>query len=87
MSLFDKNICLVPFKRVREKQSVPMVGEMAVANLYLLKMKKICSDLDRVTRNTMKAIFTNAKQLWCTQHMQAADVQELKKLRLKWIEK
>ena len=40
---------------------------------------KICHELDRATRNATKAIFTNTQQLWCSQHMQAADIQKLKK--------
>ena len=46
----------------------------------LLQIKKIGHDLDEAVGGEVGDIMSNARRLYCTEHLQKADVQHLKKI-------
>lgn len=55
-------------------------GELVIQAPELLNLKKIGHDLDQALSSGIKDIFKDAKQLFCTQHMQERDAFKLQSL-------
>ena len=67
------------FRKTRECYR-RFAGELLIKKPELLGIKKIGHDLDKALSQGLCDIFTDAKKLWCTQHMQERDLQKLKSL-------
>ena len=55
-------------------------GELVIKKPELLRIKKIGHDLDKALSQGLCDIFTDAKKLWCTQHMTERYLQKLTSL-------
>eukprot|EP00112_Aurelia_sp_Birch-Aquarium-sp1_P014208 Seg3052.3 transcript_id=Seg3052.3/GoldUCD/mRNA.D3Y31 product="hypothetical protein" protein_id=Seg3052.3/GoldUCD/D3Y31 len=67
------------FKKNRETYR-RFAGELVMNTPSLIELKKIGHDLDVAIPNGLTDLFTTAKKLWCTQHMQERDAFKLKQL-------
>ena len=67
------------FRKTRECYR-RFAGELVIKKPELLRIKKIGHDLDKALSQGLCDIFTDAKKLWCTQHMQERDLHKLKTL-------
>ena len=56
-------------------------AELVNLSPRLASLKKIGHDLDLATAEGMEDIFKEAKHLWCTQHLQARDKDQLHKMK------
>ena len=56
-----------------------IVGELIIADPNLQKMKKIGHDLDSATAAGLIDLLPSATHMWCTQHLQGADAEKLRK--------
>ena len=68
------------FRKDRHKFCAFAAAIVNVAS-KLLKLKKVGHDLDLATAQGMEDIFTDVKHVWCTQHMQACDNEQLNKMK------
>ncbi len=67
------------FRKTRESYRC-FSGELVIQAPELLSLKKIGHDLDQALSSGFKDIFKDAKQLFCTQHMQERDALKLQSL-------
>ena len=68
------------FKKDREEFRT-FAASMVNSAPELLNLKKVGHDLDMATAQGMEDIFIDAKHLWCTQHLQGRDKEQLKKMK------
>ena len=56
------------------------IGELLIADPQLQQIRKVGHDLDSATSNGLIDLLPYASHLWCTQHLQTADAEKLKKM-------
>ena len=62
----------------RDQQSFRrFAGKLVITDAALINIKKVGHDMDSATVNGVGEILINANHLWCTQHMQGADMRKL----------
>ena len=57
-----------------------LIRELIIADPELQNIKMIGHDLDAATAGGLKDLLPNANHLWCTQHLQRADSEQLRKI-------
>ena len=68
------------FRKDRHKFRAVAAAVVSLAP-KLLKLKKVGHDIDLATAQGMEDIFTDPKHLWCTQHIQTRDKEQLNKMK------